>query len=160
MFIDNGFGTYNPTTGKTICPIYGRPQASGPISDHEHPWLELNRHVLRKFALLALADHDMLKGRLISRSEFADADAPSPEKTYTFQVHPEDIDHRYGKYVKFANVEDVNTLVAFLEKQVGPIDMRRLYRKIGGIDDGDPVAKVAAEWRAKWSKGEGWPLKA
>lgn len=160
MFIDNGIGSYNPVTGRTIRPIYGRPQANVPISDYNYSWIEFNRGVLRKFALLALADHKMLKRELISSSEFADSNAPSPEKTYTFTVNPEDIDKVCGKSVMFANVTDVNTLVDFLEKQVGPTNMMRLYRKIGGTDNGDPVAKVAREWRAKWKNGEEWPLKA
>ena len=160
MFIDNGIGSYNPDTGRTIRPIYGRPQASVLISDYTYSWIKFNRATLRKFALLALADHKMLKRRMISSSEFADSNAPSPEKTYTFTVNPEDIDKMYGKSVMFANKKDVDTLVDFLEKQVGPTDMSRLYRKIGGNDNGDPVAKVARKWRAKWKNGEEWPLEA
>ena len=160
MFIDNGIGSYNPATGRTIRPIYGRPQASVLFSDHTYSWIEFNRATLRKFALLALADHKMLKRRMISSSEFADSNAPSPEKTYTFTVNPEDIDKMYGKSVMFANKKDVDTLVDFLEEKVGPTNMRIFYRKIGGTDNGDPVAKVAREWRAKWKNGEEWPLEA
>lgn len=160
MFIDNGIGSYNPITGRTIHPIYSKNARYEATHQSDSSLAELNRNVLRRFALLALADHDMLKGRLIDRSEFALSSDPGPEKTYTFQVYPEDIGHYYDNRVMFANTQDVNTLVAFLERHIDPATMRVVKRSIGGTDNGDPVEKVAREWRAKWNKGEEWPLEA
>lgn len=121
------------------------------------PGYKLNRNVLVKYALLALADRELLSGRRVAKSEFASESDPGPEKTYTYQVYGEDINKKYGNQVMFANQRELDTLVRFLEGQVGKERMHTFHRFVDP-NKPDDVERTAKEWLAKWRNGEGWPL--
>ncbi len=118
---------------------------------------DINRGVLRRYVLLALDDRKMLSPRSITEDDLTAAKKES-DKTYTHIVYGDDINHRHGGQVFFANKHDVDTLMSFLEAIIGPARMDMLKRNING--EPDDVEKVASEYYRKWKlSDEDWPLK-
>ena len=151
--------SYNPLAPKHY-PIYGgKVNVYASVFDYYNPLREINRHTLREIALKAMADRGLLSGKRIARSEYASPLDPQPEKEFTVQIYGEDIDNRYGKRVMFANEQDLNTVMAFLEEKVGKERMEVLRRSIN--PQPDEVAEIGYYWLNKWrTSDEEWPLAA
>lgn len=148
--------SYNPFAPKHY-PIYSGKVSSVAIgADYYNSLREINRNVLRKYVYLALADKGMLSGKRVARSEFLSPSDPGPEKEFTVQIYGDDINHRFGNRVMFANTHDVNALMSFLEKEVGDERMDILKRSMA--PEPDDVEKVGMEWLRRWRAGEPMPL--
>lgn len=105
---------------------------------------EINRGVLRRYVLLALDDRKMLK--------------KESDKTYTHIVYGDDINHRHGGQVFFANQHDVDKLMSFLEEKVGHDRMKHFERNVKGKPD--DVERIGMEYYMKWKTSDvEWPLK-
>lgn len=148
--------SYDPFAPKHY-PIYGgKVNVYASVFDYYNPLKEVNRNVLRRYVYKALDAKGMLSGKRVARSEFLLPEDPGPEKEYTVQIYGEDLDHRYGNRVMFANPQEVYALMSFLEKEVGEERMEILKRSLApGPDD---VEKVGIEWLKKWRAGEPLPL--
>jgi hypothetical protein len=119
--------------------------------------LEINRNVLRHFVLLALDDRKMLSPRKVSEEDLIEQKKDS-EKTFTRIVYGDDINHRHGGQVFFANQHDVDKLMSFLEEKVGRDCMKHFERNVNGKPD--DVERIGMEYYMKWKASDAeWPLK-
>ena len=118
--------------------------------------LEINRGVLRHFVLLALDDRKMLSTRCVTQDELI-AQKKDSEKTFTRIVYGDDIDHRHGGQVYFANQNDVDTLMKFLEEKIGHERMKQFSVNIKG--EPSDIERVGREYYLKWKTSDAeWPL--
>lgn len=116
----------------------------------------INEGTLRRYALLALADRNMLSPRMVTEEDLI-AHKKGENKTFTLMVYGDDIHGRYGNQVMFANSEDVHKLMSFMENVVGPKTMEKFERHING--DPDDVEVIASSYYKKWkTSDEDWPL--
>ncbi len=116
---------------------------------------EVNRNVLRRFALRTLARKGYLSPRLVEKSRFLAPEAPEPKKTFTVQVYGDEIGT--GNRVFFANSEDLNTLMRIMEDIVGEERMGMIKKSIS-TNEPDDVEKVGMDCYKKWMADIDWPL--
>jgi hypothetical protein len=107
--------------------------------------------------LLALDDRKMLSPRKVSEEDLIEQKKDS-EKTFTRIVYGDDINHRHGGQVFFANQHDVDKLMSFLEEKVGRDCMKHFERNVNGKPD--DVERIGMEYYMKWKASDAeWPLK-